>query len=80
MYHQGQIIRHKETGQALMVLDCQELYTLVADLRIEGNPTPIYALLSRDYENWVPDLDMEKRITHSNGTIEIAWIYKPLQL
>ena len=78
-YTNGQLIRHKETGQSLFVLSTHPLFTFVVDLQEQANPLTLRVLLERDYPLWVDDYDMEKKEKTQGYDIQLEWKYNPLK-
>lgn len=58
-FEAGKIIRHRETGRPLLVLQVLPESVLVSDPTQLGSPVTIQAILERDVDRWCQDTDME---------------------
>lgn len=78
LWKEGDTIRNKDTGKPYSVIHIyKSICTIVIDLE-EKSMMPIsLTLLERDYEKFVPDMDMERDIK-SNGINHFT--YNPIHI
>ena len=57
-FQEGNIIRNKKSGHPYLVCYINAVCILVVDIKKEGNPISLFAILPRDYSKYARDIDM----------------------
>ena len=80
-FHAGELIRHKKTGQPMIIMTVYPYAMIVIDPQSSLNPTPTLAILERDFDNWTNDFQMDHKEKEIRMDVYITkWQYKPVYL
>lgn len=74
MWTPNSVIRHRDTGEALLVIHVYRNCTIVVNLEDKSPLVIPMALLEREYHYWARDTDMENKDPVNYGK---DWDYKP---
>lgn len=77
MWTPNSVIRHRDTGKALLVIHVYRNCTIVINLEDKAALVPPMALLEREYHYWARDSEMENDDPIS---YDKDWKYKPVYL
>lgn len=73
----GNIIRNKSTGSPYIIVAVFGQSLLIVDAK-ENGPAQVLVLLQRDYDHFVPDMDMELNVKKNNELEDtIKFTFKP---
>lgn len=63
-FTEGDMIRNKKTGQPYLICKITHVCLLVTDSQDNSDPAELFAILPRDYKNYLRDFEMHCTTVH----------------